>query len=99
MVFIACSANADIQGSPFVSALLCSSELQCPSSFANIGHITRAAWNPIYYSFRHGARFISPSPTVNRGEEDLGTRLPLSVLENVKNCGGKPEQADAGICH
>ena len=26
-------------------------ELQCPSSFINIGHITRAAWNPINYSF------------------------------------------------
>ena len=26
--------------------------LQCPSSFTNIGHITRAAWNPINYMYR-----------------------------------------------
>ena len=26
-------------------------QLQCPSSFSNIGHITRVTWNPINYSF------------------------------------------------
>ena len=50
--FIAHSANVDSQGSPFASALLCfHPELQCLSSFTNIGHITRAALDLINHAF------------------------------------------------
>ena len=33
------------------SSVFFNPELQCPSSFTNVGHITRAAWDPINYSF------------------------------------------------